>query len=122
MIKPIFSKPEIHEKTWGRELWIHNSEKYCGKVLEFNDNAYFSMHYHLIKEESWFVIEGIFKLEYYDLENATKHEKEIKVGDSIHIVPGVIHKLICLQKGKILEVSTQHFEHDSYRIEKSISK
>ena len=70
MILPIFKNAEVHEKTWGKELWIHNSEKYCGKILE----------------------------------------------------PGVIHKLRSLCPSKILEVSTQHFENDNYRIEKSINK
>jgi mannose-6-phosphate isomerase-like protein (cupin superfamily) len=120
MIEPIFSKAEVHKKTWGKELWIHNSTKYCGKILEFNENTYFSMHYHLIKEETWFVIEGSFELEYYDLKNAIKHLKQLKEGDVVHIVPGVLHKLRSIGKSKILEVSTQHFEEDSYRIEKSI--
>ena len=93
MIEPIFSKAEVHKKTWGKELWIHNSTKYCGKILEFNENTYFSMHYHLIKEETWFVIEGSFELEYYDLKNAIKHLKQLKEGDVVHIVPGVLHKL-----------------------------
>ena len=60
MILPIFKNAEVHEKTWGKELWIHNSEKYCGKILEFNENAYFSMHYHLLKKETWYVSKGRF--------------------------------------------------------------
>jgi quercetin dioxygenase-like cupin family protein len=120
MIQPIFKQVEIHNKNWGKELWIHNSEKYCGKVLEFNENAYFSMHYHLKKEETWYVIHGSFELEYYDLTQAVRLKRKIKEGDVIHIVPGVPHKLTALEKSKILEVSTQHFEEDSYRIEKSI--
>ena len=28
-------KPEYHPKGWGYELWIHNDEKYCGKLLFF---------------------------------------------------------------------------------------
>lgn len=122
MILPIFKNAEVHEKTWGKELWIHNSEKYCGKILEFNENAYFSMHYHLLKEETWYVLQGKFEFEYYDLENAIRHKKELQEGDIVHIVPGVIHKLRSLCPSKILEVSTQHFENDNYRIEKSINK
>jgi len=122
MIEPIFSKPEIHEKNWGRELWIHNSEKYCGKILEFNENCYFSSHFHLKKEETWYVLSGKLNMEYFDLTKAEKISKIISEGDVIHMVPGVIHKLTALSSSKILEVSTQHFEEDSYRIEKSIQK
>ena len=24
-------KGEVHQKSWGHELWIINNEKYCGK-------------------------------------------------------------------------------------------
>jgi quercetin dioxygenase-like cupin family protein len=122
MIKPIFKKAEVYEKTWGRELWIHNSEKYCGKILDFKKNCYFSSHFHLKKEETWYVLTGSLILEYFDLETAEKLERTISEGDVIHIVPGVIHKLTASCDSKIMEVSTEHFENDSYRIEKSIEK
>ena len=120
-LDPEFKKAEIHEKKCGREIWIQNSEKYCGKILEFDKNSHFSMHYHMIKEETWYILVGKFILEYYDLEHAAKKSKELLVGDVIHIKPGVIHKLTSKSYGKIIEVSTQHFETDSYRIEKSMS-
>lgn len=30
-------KPEYHAKGWGYELWIHNDEEYCGKLLFFKE-------------------------------------------------------------------------------------
>lgn len=119
MIEPIFTKPEIHEKKWGRELWIHNSEKYCGKILEINKNWYFSMHFHLLKEETWYVLSGVLQMEFFDLNNAQKKQKILNCGDVIHLVPGVVHKLLAIEDSKIMEVSTQHFECDSYRVESS---
>ena len=36
MIIPIDVKPPKRvEKLWGYELWIHNDEEYCGKLLVF---------------------------------------------------------------------------------------
>ena len=29
-------KPKIVDKVWGQEIWIHNDEEYCGKLLRFN--------------------------------------------------------------------------------------
>ena len=49
-----------HEKAWGHELWIINDEKYCGKLLVFKKDKQFSMHYHLLKDEAWYVSKGQF--------------------------------------------------------------
>ena len=36
MIIPVDIKPPKKvEKIWGHELWIHNDEDYCGKLLVF---------------------------------------------------------------------------------------
>ena len=69
-MEPIFSAPEHHPKGWGEELWLTNNEKYCAKILRFNKGAEFSMHYHIKKEETWYVANGKLKLCYYDLSNA----------------------------------------------------
>ena len=51
--------PKRVDKTWGYELWIYNNIEYCGKLLVFTkERNRFSMHYHLIKKESWYVQEG----------------------------------------------------------------
>ena len=28
-------EPKIVQKGWGEEVWIHNDEEYCGKILRF---------------------------------------------------------------------------------------
>ena len=48
-------KGERHEKAWGHELWIINNEFYCGKLLVFKAHKQFSMHYHLLKDEAWYI-------------------------------------------------------------------
>lgn len=112
-------KPEIHCKVWGRELWIANNPDYCGKILEFNNGANFSMHFHAIKKETWYVLEGEFLLEYYDYQTAVRKHTALFPGDVVHVEPNTLHKLSAVTEGRILEVSTQHFENDSYRIEPS---
>ena len=47
-------------KGWGYEIVFENNEKYCGKVLVFKKGAEFSMHYHMIKDETWYVESGEF--------------------------------------------------------------
>ena len=77
-IEPIFSRLEAHPKGWGDELWITNNEKYCGKILRFNEGSSFSMHYHILKEETWCVTKGKLILEYYDLDKAEKLSKTLE--------------------------------------------
>jgi len=117
-----FYKPEIHEKAWGRELWIRNGTLYCGKILQFNQHAKFSFHFHVKKEETWFVSKGLFYLDYFDTTNAEKQGRKLQSGDVIHIPQGQPHQLTCLIEGEIFEVSTQHFEDDSFRIGKGDSQ
>ena len=53
--------PHRVDKKWGYELWVHNDEDYCGKLLVFNKiGDKFSMHYHLIKKETWYFQKGAF--------------------------------------------------------------
>jgi len=121
-LKPELSRAKRYPKGWGEEVWIVNNEKYCGKLLKFNEGAEFSMHYHIKKEETWCVLEGHLVLKYYNLTTAEEEEMNLIVGDVVHIKPCVPHKLIAVQKSSIMEVSTQHFEEDSYRIQKGDSQ
>jgi quercetin dioxygenase-like cupin family protein len=109
-------------KGWGHEIIFENNELYCGKVLVFKKGCSFSMHYHLIKDETWYVQSGEFIYRWIDTETAKWHEKIIKVGDTVRQLPGMPHQLEALTDGEIFEVSTQHFDSDSYRIQLGINK
>ncbi len=110
--------PKRVEKKWGYELWIHNDTDYCGKLLVFNKSGdKFSMHYHMIKDETWYVQEGAFQFDWLDTENGERLYTQIQKGDVIEIKKGLPHQLTALtDNATIFEVSTQHFEDDSYRI------
>jgi mannose-6-phosphate isomerase-like protein (cupin superfamily) len=109
-------------KNWGEEIILHNSDKYCGKLLRFNRGAKFSMHFHILKEETWYINKGEFQINYINPENADKFSKILTEGMVIEIEKGNPHQLIALTDGEIFEVSTQHFDDDSYRIEKGDSQ
>ncbi len=113
---PKVERPQKHEKGWGYELWIANSDKYCGKILHFNKSAKFSMHFHMDKDETWYVTSGEFIFRWIDTKTAEIHEQKLSEGDSVHILPGQPHQLETLTGGEIYEVSTTHYEHDSYRV------
>jgi len=115
--QPIPRQGDIYEKAWGHELWIVNHDFYCGKLLVFNKDKKFSMHYHLIKEESWYVAEGEFEYGWIDTETAKHHTTVIRKGDVVDLEIGQPHQLKALTEGAtIFEVSTKHYEEDSYRV------
>jgi len=107
------------EKTWGSEIWFANHELYCGKLLTVFKHQWSSkgkFHYHPVKDETFFVIEGTLLLHIRTRTNI----KPIVLapGESYRIKPGVEHKfttrsVVC----KFIEVSTEHFESDSIRVE-----
>jgi quercetin dioxygenase-like cupin family protein len=111
-------QPKRVEKQWGYELWIHNDSQYCGKLLVFNKAGdRFSMHYHMLKNETWYVQKGKFRFYWIDTESAKKEYIKLNEGDSVYIERGLPHQLIALNdESTILEVSTEHFDEDSYRI------
>lgn len=109
-------------KGWGSEIVFVNNHLYCGKLLCFDKGAKFSMHYHLIKDETWYVKEGEFIYRWIDTKTAEVIESILKVGDTVRQLPGQPHQLEAITDGVIFEVSTQHFDEDSYRVWKGDSQ
>jgi len=115
-IKPIVCEGCHVPKGWGSELIIENNEKYCGKLLRFKSGCKFSMHFHMEKDETWYVNYGDFIYRWIDTETAEVHEQELKQGDIVRQRPGQPHQLSALTAGEIFEVSTHHEDSDSYRV------
>ena len=77
------------------------------------------MHYHLQKKESWYVQEGRFQFNWLDIENGKLEGTTLEKGQSVTIERGQPHQLIALEDNSIVfEVSTEHFDEDSYRVYK----
>ena len=106
-------------KGWGFEKWIVNNEEYCGKLLYFVKGKRCSWHYHEIKDEVFYIQSGKILVKYSDgdsLEDAK--ERILSRGDNFHVYRGLRHQMIALEDTELFEFSTQHFDEDSYRIEK----
>jgi quercetin dioxygenase-like cupin family protein len=107
----------IVDKGWGSEFIWATNDKYCGKLMTFKKGAKFSMHFHAVKDETWLVQGGLFKVIYIDTKDASRHEKILNVGDTWHNPPFMPHQLVCLAAGQIMEVSTADSVEDNYRVE-----
>jgi len=115
-------KPEIVQKGWGSEVIFANNEMYCGKLLRFNKGSKFSMHFHMKKDETWYLSEGTIKLNWIDTTDASRTTEIVECGGVIRNRPGEPHQVEALTDAIIFEVSTTHFDEDSYRVESGDSQ
>lgn len=112
-------KAEIHPKGWGREEWIVNNEKYCGKKMFLSKGKKCSIHFHKIKHETFYIEMGLIQLDLYP--NGYPGEldrKVLKSGDVVPISIGVPHQFLGLEDSTFYEFSTRHLEEDSHRLVK----
>jgi quercetin dioxygenase-like cupin family protein len=106
-------------KGWGYEKWIVNGELYCGKLLFFEKGKRCSWHYHKIKDETFYIQSGELLLIYGEDSDIEKAKMVVlKPGDKFYIQPGLKHQMQAREDTELFEFSTQHFEEDSYRIER----
>lgn len=115
---PVADK-KIVLKGWGFELWIVNNENYCGKILHFNKGKYCSYHKHKLKKEHFYCVFGKVKVLYGWTDSLGEAVSCImNPGDVFEVPPGLNHRMIGLEESELFEISTEHFEDDSCRIEK----
>ena len=108
----------IQEKPWGSELtWAHRA-RYAGRLLHIKGGHRLSRHYHSLKEETLFVLEGKLRLEIGpDQYNPEIEIRQLHEGMSISLPPGTIHRL-CAEEGdvRVIEASSPE-DYDFVRLE-----
>lgn len=131
-------RPEIAvvPKGWGFEKIIVNNNKYCGKLLYIIKDKSTSLHYHKLKDETFYIQSGKVRVYYTDErpeqwmpegdEEITlseqmqiyTHLKEIvlNAGDAFHVPIRRVHQIVAIEETQMFEFSTQHFDEDSIRI------
>ena len=113
--KPVHIEP----KGWGREVWIANNERYCGKILEIKRGKRCSLHFHKLKHETFYLHTGRLMVRVKTAADATEVEEFVlNPGDCMDVPVGLVHQMEALEDSELFEFSTQHFETDSYRIVK----
>jgi mannose-6-phosphate isomerase-like protein (cupin superfamily) len=108
-------------KVWGEEIWLHNSPLYCAKLLVLTPGMQCSLHRHLVKTETFFLLQGLAMIEV----GADGHKELKHSGDSVHIPVGTYHRfghvsgVLTSVPTVILEVSSHHDDADVERLEES---
>lgn len=109
------------KKSWGWELWFDNNDEYCGKLLYVRKGEWSShgrYHYHKNKLETFFVVDGMLRLDYVTDDGEFK-SVILKNNESFRVERNVKHRFTALsnQGCKFIETSTTHDDDDSYRCE-----
>jgi len=113
--------PKYVSKGWGYEKWLVNKTEYCGKLLFFFKNKKCSWHYHKLKDETFYIQSGKIKLFWSDDNNDDIKHANVRIlekGDIWHVHRGQRHQMVAIEDTELFEFSTEHFDEDSYRIEK----
>ncbi len=110
-------------KKWGFEDIIENNENYCLKVITCVDENWSSggkHHYHPIKDETFYVIEGTLELDSELDPGPFCMSRLLRVGESYRIKPGVKHRFRSVGKIGVkcvfIEASTHHSDDDTVRV------
>jgi mannose-6-phosphate isomerase-like protein (cupin superfamily) len=118
----MFDQVKFVYKDWGYEKIIENNDLYCGKILFIKKGHCISLQYHKIKDETFYVLDGDLLAKFAESSNLLNFEEIIPVkmgqGDVRRIRPGEVHQLYAVEDSMIIEVSTTHFDEDTYRITK----
>lgn len=108
---------KVVSKGWGFEKWIVNNNEYCGKLLYFIKDKRCSWHYHILKDETFYIHSGKILLKYSNEDNYDEAQNIIlSRGDSFHISRNLRHQMIALEDTELFEFSTEHADEDSYRV------
>jgi uncharacterized RmlC-like cupin family protein len=112
-----FPQPLIDYKGWGQEVIIINCHDYCAKILCFKAGSKGSLHLHASKHETWRILSGKIRLNWVNKVTAERISKVLSVGDIVDIPRFCPHQVEAISDSEIMEVSTTHYDDDSYRIE-----
>lgn len=102
------------DKPWGHELIWAETSRYVGKVLHIVAGERLSRQYHRVKEETLLVQTGEMDLEVGPAPEA--RTVRLRPGDTFHITPGLVHRMIAITDVSVIEVSTPELD-DVVRLE-----
>jgi mannose-6-phosphate isomerase len=94
------------DKPWGYELiFAANEGRYIGKIIHVNTGGSLSLQYHLAKEETISVISGEALIQYGSAADQLT-DRKFGPGDTIHLPPGVLHRITAISDLDFAEAST----------------
>ncbi len=100
------SPVKVVTKPWGHEEWFALVDgKYAGKAIHITKGESLSLQYHVQKEETVSVQSGRLRFEVGTDEHALE-VFDLLPGESVHLRPGVRHRMTAVEDTVMLEAST----------------
>ena len=96
------------DKPWGYELIWAETPRYVAKILHINKGFRLSRQYHEVKVETLYLEAGRAALELGSEPNL--RVVTLEHGDTHHIAPTTVHRLIAIETSRIFEVSTPELD------------
>jgi mannose-6-phosphate isomerase len=94
------------DKPWGYELiFAAVSGKYAGKVIHVNRGHALGLQYHRRKEETISILSGEALVEYGSSADQLT-SRRLHAADTIHFLPGVLHRITAVSDLDFAEAST----------------
>ena len=101
------------EHSYGYHIDLVNTDKYCSKLLVFENSEYSSVHGHIEKDETFICIDG--KLEIFVGKPGFMNKYILNPGDKVNIPPNTEHWYYAPEGwAVILETSTHDDDDDIY--------
>ena len=100
----------VIKKPWGcEEIWAE-TENYVGKIITIQPGHRLSLQYHRSKEETIYVLDGVLRIWFSEMED---DYKDYSKGEVYHVAPGDVHRFGCPKNNfqvRIVEVSTNYLQ------------
>ena len=105
-----------NQKPWGVESTIAKNKHYSARILRIEQGCRISKHYHIVKDETIYVMSGRLMLE--TTEDGEDNVRILRVGDVFRIKPNTVHRFCahCNCDVKLLEISGAKVD-DEIRLE-----
>jgi mannose-6-phosphate isomerase-like protein (cupin superfamily) len=117
--KPVYGKDNLQDpfiprdrfsfipKPWGNELTFSDNARVTVNLLTLERGQRTSLHYHLLREETFIVLDNLLQVSLWD------QYLKLEQHQSIRIPSGVPHSLIALsQPCRVLEISEGHLDKE----------
>jgi mannose-6-phosphate isomerase-like protein (cupin superfamily) len=97
-------------KPWGHETIWAATDLYVGKILHVNAGESLSVQYHMVKDETVYLLSGTMKY-WVKLEGSDElQDMHLTAGQAFRITPGTIHYIEAVTDCDVLEASTPHLD------------
>lgn len=100
---------KVIEKPWGKEEVIEINDRYMMKKLTMWKGHRCSLQYHKVKCETIYVLSGSLRI-YYGPTMEKLDSRVFCSGETITIIPGVVHRMEGVEDSIYLEASTPEME------------